>query len=139
MVAPSGLRQGSPELVPALLLGRPPVDRRYSGLGVGTALVAHVLATAAELNTKAACKAVVVVALRDEARSWWERFGFQPFDPLDPGCLDLYLSTDDIAKTLEQGGGSVASPGGRVPVSRQMSRRDNTHSQIMEAICSPYL
>lgn len=97
--------------MPALLLGRLAVDLGYSGLGVGTALVAHVLATAAELNTKAACKAVVVVALRDEARSWWERFGFQLFDPLDPGCLDLYLSTDDIAKTLEQGGGSGASPG----------------------------
>jgi len=34
-----------------------------SALGIGTALAAHVLATAVELNEKAACRAIVGTAL----------------------------------------------------------------------------
>jgi GNAT superfamily N-acetyltransferase len=98
--APSSMAKQSPQPVPALLLGRLAVDHRHSGLGIGTALVAHVLATALEINAKAACKAVVVVALHEQARSWWERLGFHPFDPSDPACLDLYLLTNEVGRTL---------------------------------------
>jgi len=98
--APEVLAKGAPDPVPAFLLGRLAVDRRHAGLGVGTALVAHVLATAVQLNQKAACRAVVVTALNATARSWWERLGFEPFDPEDPGQLDLYRRTSDIEATL---------------------------------------
>jgi GNAT superfamily N-acetyltransferase len=69
--APRELAKQAPDPVPALLLGRLAVDRRYSNLGAGTALVAHVLATAVGLNQKAACRAVVVTALTAGAGSWW--------------------------------------------------------------------
>jgi GNAT superfamily N-acetyltransferase len=98
--APPNVAKRAPDPVPALLLGRLAVDRRYSGKGIGTALVAHVLATAVELNTKAACRAVVVSALNSEARPWWERLGFHPFDADDPHHPDLYLLTADIEATL---------------------------------------
>jgi GNAT superfamily N-acetyltransferase len=98
--APAGLARQAPDPVPALLIGRLAVDRRYSGLGVGTALVAHVLATALELNAKAACRAVVVNALHEPARGWWQHLGFQPFDPADERSLDLYLLTAEIHATL---------------------------------------
>lgn len=100
--APETLAKGAPDPVPALLLGRLPVDRRYSRLGIGTTLVAHVLATALDLNEKAACRAVVVTALTDKARTWWERLGFHPFDPNDPDQLDLYLLTAEIDATLRR-------------------------------------
>jgi GNAT superfamily N-acetyltransferase len=100
--APVVLAQGAPDPVPALLLGRLSVDRRHSSLGIGTALAAHVLATAVELNEKAACRAVVVTALNTAARSWWQRLGFDPFDPDDPDQLDLYLLTADIEATLRR-------------------------------------
>jgi GNAT superfamily N-acetyltransferase len=99
--APSSVAKHTPDPVPALLLGRLAVDRRYHGQGVGTALVAHVLATAAELNTKAACRAVVVSALHADARRWWERLGFHPFDATDKGCRDLYLLTTEIQSTFQ--------------------------------------
>lgn len=98
--APSSVAKHAPDPIPALLIGRLAVDRSLAGRGVGTALVAHVLATAADLNERAACRAVVVSALDDAARSWWERLGFHPFDPADPDNLDLYLLSTEIGATL---------------------------------------
>jgi GNAT superfamily N-acetyltransferase len=100
--APATLREGAPNPIPALLLGRLAVDERYAELGLGTELVKHVLATAVEINARVACRAVVVAALDAHARSWWERFGFGPLDPDDPAGLDLYLMTRDIHATLDQ-------------------------------------
>lgn len=100
--APPALAKGAPDPVPALLLGRLAVDHRCASLGIGTSLVAHVLVTAVELNQKAACRAVVVTALTDTARTWWERLGFHPFAPDEPDQLDLYLLTSEIDVTLRQ-------------------------------------
>jgi hypothetical protein len=73
-----------------------------------------VLATALELNTKAACRAVVVNALHASARSWWQHLGFQPFDPADEQSLDLYLLTTEIdahsAASIERRSGSAPYP-----------------------------
>lgn len=97
--APRSVARHAPDPVPALLIGRLAVDRSRAGLGIGTALVAHVLSTALELNENAACRAVVVSALDEAARSWWERLGFHPFDPDDRGN-DLDLLTSEIDATL---------------------------------------
>lgn len=99
--APAALARQAPDPVPALLLGRLAVDRRCAGLGVGTALATYVLATAVELNEKAACRTVVVTAINARARAWWERLGFRSFDPPDAGQLDLDLLTADIKRTLD--------------------------------------
>ena len=98
--APAPIAKQASDPVPALLLGRLAVDRHHAGLGIGTTLVAHVLATAVELNAKAACRAVVVTALHPRARTWWERLGFHPFHPDDPTDTDLYLLTAEIEATL---------------------------------------
>lgn len=98
--SPKPLSKGAPRQVPALLIGRLATDTRVAGLGLGNEMVKHILATAAELNIKAACRAVVVTALGAEAFRWWQRFGFEPFDAGDIADLDLYLLTKDIAATL---------------------------------------
>jgi GNAT superfamily N-acetyltransferase len=100
--APETLAKGAPDPVPALLLGRLAVDHRYASLGIGTALAAHVLGTAVELNEKAACRAVVVTALTERARTWWTRLGFHPFATDGPDQLDLYLLTSEIDATLRR-------------------------------------
>lgn len=99
--APGKLGKAAPDPVPALLIGRLAVDQSVAGLGIGTALVKHILATALELNQQAACRAVVVTALNDAARAWWHRLGFTPFAPDDPSSFDLYLLTDDVAATRD--------------------------------------
>lgn len=100
--APRAVAKQAPDPVPAVLLGRLGVDEDFAGLGVGTALVAYVLATAVELNAKAACRAVIVSALNPRARAWWERLGFHPFHADDPTETDLYLLTSEIEATLRQ-------------------------------------
>ena len=95
--APARLRKAAPDPVPAMLVGRLAVDEAFAGLGVGTAMVRHLLATAIEVNLSAACKAVVVTALHDQARTWWLKLGFAPFE--DSG-LELYLLTANIQRTL---------------------------------------
>lgn len=97
--APAAIAQGAPKQVPVLLCGRLAVDQRYARAGIGTTLVQHVLTSAIELNERAACKAVIVNALNPEARTWWMRFGFEPFTT-EPDDLDLYLLTKDAAATL---------------------------------------
>ena len=96
--APETLAKQAPDPIPAFLLGRLAVDRRYAGAGIGTALVAHVLATAIELNVKAACRAIVVTAMSPAARTWWERLGFAPLDTGDPDGRDLYLLSRDVGR-----------------------------------------
>ncbi|MGQ0778794.1 MAG: GNAT family N-acetyltransferase [Pseudonocardiales bacterium] len=98
--APVPLAKGTPAVIPALLIGRLAVDQSATHLGLGTQLVKHVLATSVELNLKAACRAVVINALNERAYTWWQRFGFVPFDPDDAGSLDLYLLSSDIQATL---------------------------------------
>lgn len=98
--SPKPLSKGAPQQIPALLIGRLATDTRMAGLGLGTEMVKHILATAVELNIKAACRTVVVTALNPEAFRWWQRFGFEPFSADDAANLDLYLLTKDIAKTL---------------------------------------
>ncbi len=98
--APRPVAKGGPDPVPALLIGRLAVDRQHAGQGLGTALVAHALATGVDVNQRAACRAVVVTAINQHSRVWWEDFGFEPLDPGDPESLDLYLLTSDIEKTL---------------------------------------
>ncbi|MHB8330409.1 MAG: GNAT family N-acetyltransferase, partial [Acidimicrobiales bacterium] len=94
------LAKNAPDPIPALLVGRLGVDRRHASQGLGTALVAHVLATAIELNQEAACRAVVVTAVNESSRRWWEYLSFSPMEPDDPEGLDLCLLTADIEATL---------------------------------------
>jgi GNAT superfamily N-acetyltransferase len=92
--APPSVAKQAPDPVPALLLGRLAVDLRHSGKGIGTALVTYVLATAMGLNAKAACRTVVVSALNSDARRWWERLGFHPFDAGEPHHTDLIPTSE---------------------------------------------
>jgi predicted N-acetyltransferase YhbS len=96
--APEPLRHRAPNPIPALLIGRLAVDRSVQGMGVRTALVVHALATAVELQEKAAFRAVIVDAASAAASQWWARFGFEPMARTDQRP---FLPSKDIAKTLD--------------------------------------
>lgn len=98
--SPKPLSKGAPQQIPALSIGHLATNTRVAWLGLGTEMVKHILATAVDVNFKAACRAVVVTSLNADAFRWWQRFGFEPFNADDANNLDLYLLAKDIAATL---------------------------------------
>ena len=77
---------------PATLLGRLAVDRRYQGMGLGRLLLMDALRRSMEHSREIASIAVVVDAIDDAARDFYERYGFIRF-PDHPYKLFLPMST----------------------------------------------
>ena len=83
-------------LVPATLLGRIAVDRRYQGRGYGRFLLADALMRA--VRSEIASFAMVVDAKDEAARSFYEREGFLRF-PDRP--MKLFRPIADIRRLFE--------------------------------------
>ena len=75
--APGKIRQGMPEPVPVMVLGRLAVDMRWQGQGIGRGLLKDVVARTLLAANHAGMRALVVHALSDAARSFYLRHGFQ--------------------------------------------------------------
>ena len=65
--------------VPAVLLARLAVDRRFAGRGVGRQLLVHALEGCAEASAHVGFEVVVVHAIDDEAVTFYARYGFSRF------------------------------------------------------------
>lgn len=74
--------------VPIVLVGRLAVDRQSQGQGVGGFLLVDALRRAQRAADELGVYAVAVEALSDQARSFYERFGFRA---LTNDRLHLYL------------------------------------------------
>jgi predicted GNAT family N-acyltransferase len=83
-------------VVPATLLGRLAVDKKYQGKGLGEILLMDALQKS--LQNEIASMAVVVDAKDDNARSFYEHYQFIRF-PDYPNRLFLPMTT--IAKMFE--------------------------------------
>lgn len=83
-------------LIPATLLGRLAVDRRYQGRGYGRFLLADALFRA--VRSEIASFAVIVDAKDESAKRFYERESFLPF-PDRP--LKLFRSMADIQKLFD--------------------------------------
>lgn len=70
------LRQGAPDQVPLLLIGRLAVDRRWSGRGLGSALLADALRRCLSASEIAGVRAVAVHAIDDEAVAFYRKHDF---------------------------------------------------------------
>jgi len=66
-------------LIPATLLGRLAVDRRYQGQGIGEFLLMDALYRAKAHSAEIAAAAVVVDAIDAGAAQFYKHFGFVPF------------------------------------------------------------
>ena len=81
-------------LVPATLLGRLAIDSRYQGIGYGELLILDALRRALQAATEIASYAIVVDAINERARSFYEHYEFCAF----PGRkLRLFLPMKTIA------------------------------------------
>lgn len=79
-------------LIPATLLGRLAVDRRYQGQGIGELLLLDALHRALVQSAEIAAAAVVVDAIDAGAVKFYQHFGFVAF-PTIAGRLFLSMKT----------------------------------------------
>lgn len=92
-------RKGMPRHpIPAMLLTRLAVDKAVQGKGIGAFLLRDAMSRALSVAEQAGMRLLLVHALKDEARAFYEHFGFEP-SPSD--AMNLQLLVKDIRLALE--------------------------------------
>ena len=84
--------------IPVIVLARLAVDKAEQGSGMGKGLLKDALLRIISAADLIGGRAVLVHAKNDDAKSFYEKFGFEQ-SPIDP--LHLYLLLKDIKKTLD--------------------------------------
>lgn len=85
--------------VPVILLARLAVDKDEKGAGLGTALLKDALARIAQAADIVGARAVLVHAIDEQAKKFYEHFDFEP-SPIHE--LQLMLLMKDLRKALEE-------------------------------------
>jgi GNAT superfamily N-acetyltransferase len=91
-LAASGVRRNMPDPVPVMVLARLAVDRRAQGLHLGATLLQNAVNRAVAVSHNAGVRALLVHALHEKAKQFYEHYGFQP-SPTHPMTLMLRLSS----------------------------------------------
>lgn len=91
-LATSAARRNMPDPIPVMILARLAVDRRAQGLHLGAALLQDAVNRAVAVSQNAGVRAILVHALHEKARQFYEHYGFQP-SPTHPMTLMLRLSS----------------------------------------------
>lgn len=89
-MATSGVRRNMPDPVPVMVLARLAIDHRVQGLKLGAALLQDAVNRAVTVSQNAGVRALLVHALHDRAKTFYEYYGFQA-SPLHSMTLMLRL------------------------------------------------
>lgn len=90
--ATRAVRRNMPDPVPVMVLARLAVDQRAQGMHLGAALLQDAVGRARTVAQHAGVRAVLVHALNDHARQFYEHYGFQS-SPIHQMTLMLRLNT----------------------------------------------
>jgi len=90
-LATSGVRRKMPDPVPVMVLARLAVDRRAQGQHLGASLLQDAVNRVVAVSQNAGVRALLVHALHEKARQFYEHYGFQT-SPTHPMTLMLRLS-----------------------------------------------
>ena len=92
-------RKGMPKHpIPAMLLARLAVDKAVHGKGIGAFLLRDAMSRALSVAEQAGMRLLFVHALNDQARAFYEHFGFER-SPSD--AMNLQLLVKDIRLALD--------------------------------------
>ncbi len=95
-------RKGMPRhQIPAILLARLAVDRSVQGKGLGAFLLKDAMSRVLAVTEQAGIRLILVHAVNDEARAFYEHFGFE-VSPTD--ATNLQLLVKDIRRALDESG-----------------------------------
>ena len=88
----SRVSRNMPEPVPVILLGQLAVDTRHQGMGLGVGLLADAVRRSLVAANLIGARAVVVQAVNERAKNFYERFGFRPFSDREAFMLAVRMS-----------------------------------------------
>ena len=91
------VKRNMPNPVPVMVLARLAVDQSWQGKGVGRGLLRDALLRTVQAAEIAGIKAVLVHAISEEAKAFYENFGFQA-SPVEP--MTLMLTLKDVKSVL---------------------------------------
>lgn len=89
--SPGRFRRNMPDPIPIVVLGRLAVDRLLQGKGLGRALMRDAGQRVIQAAATIGIRGMVVHALSEEAKTFYERLGFEP-SLLDPMTLMVTLA-----------------------------------------------
>lgn len=90
-------RRNMPDPIPVMVLARLAVDKRLQGNGIGRWLLRDAILRTMQAAEIAGIRAVLVHAISDDAKRFYERCGFQA-SPVDP--MTLMVTLRDAAAAL---------------------------------------
>jgi GNAT superfamily N-acetyltransferase len=73
------LRRNSPEQIPLMILARLAIDSRYQRQGIGQGLLKDAMSRTMQAAQIAGIRALLVHAIDDDAKDFYEKFGFREF------------------------------------------------------------
>jgi GNAT superfamily N-acetyltransferase len=95
--APKKLQRNAPEQLPVIILARLAVDQRCHGQGIGCGMLQEALNRALTVSLNVGVQAVLVHAIDDAARAFYQKYNFIEFPS---GTNTLFLPISAIAKVL---------------------------------------
>ena len=90
-------RRNMPDPVPVMVIGRLAIDTGYQGRGLGRALPRDAVLRTMQAADIAGIRAILVHAISEDAKRFYERCGFQP-SPVDP--MTLMITMRDALQAL---------------------------------------
>ena len=94
----SKARRNMPDPIPAMILARLAVDRHHQGKGLGVALLKDAVLRILQASEIAGIKVILVHALNDRAKAFYEKYGFKP-SPINE--LILMVTLKDIKASFQ--------------------------------------
>ena len=94
----SRVGRSMPEPIPVILLGQLAVDTDYQDRRLGSDLLVDAVRRALAASDLIGARAIIVQAIDERAKSFYERFGFRPFSEREP--LMLLLRKSELTALL---------------------------------------
>lgn len=85
------IRRNMPDPVPVIILGRLAIASKFQGRGIGAALLRDAVLRIVQAAEIAGIRAILVHAISDQAKRFYEKYGFIP-SPADPVTLMITVA-----------------------------------------------
>lgn len=98
-IAPGRVKRNMPNPVPVMVIGRLAIDLGFQGRGLGSALLRDAVQRTAQAAEIAGIRAILVHAISENAKRFYERCGFIP-SPVDP--MTLMITVAEAVNSLRE-------------------------------------